>query len=58
MQNGLIILIHNGVKNTPEALDKTLTKFKKDGYEFVTVSELIYWNDYEIDYTGKQIKLN
>ena len=58
MQNGLIILIHNGVKNTPEALDKILTKLKKDGYEFVTVSELIYWDNYEIDYTGKQIKLN
>jgi len=58
VQNGLIILIHNGVENTPEALDKILTKLEKDGYEFVTVSELICWDNYEIDYTGKQIKLN
>ena len=56
VQNGSIILFHNGVKNTPEALDKILTKLKTDGYEFVTVSELVYWDDYEIDHTGRQIK--
>ena len=58
VQNGSIILFHNGIKNTPEALDKILTKLEKDGYEFVTVSELIYWADYEIDHTGKQILTN
>ena len=54
-QNGSIILFHNGVENTPEALDKILTKLKKDGYESVTVSELIYWDNYEIDHRGRQI---
>ena len=39
-ENGSIILFHNGVENTPEALDKILTKLKKDGYESVTVSVL------------------
>ena len=53
-QNGSIILFHNGVKNTPQALDKILTKLKKDGYESVTVSELIYWDNYTIDHTGRQ----
>lgn len=53
-QNGSIILFHNGVENTPEALDKILAKLEKDGYEFVTVSELIYWDNYEIDHTGRQ----
>ncbi len=53
-ENGSILLFHNGVENTPAALDKILTKLEKDGYEFVTVSELIYWNDYEIDHTGRQ----
>ncbi len=57
VQNGSIILFHNGVENTPEALDKILIKLEKDGYEFVTVSELIYWDNYEIDHTGKQIKI-
>ena len=56
VQNGSIILFHNGVENTPVALDKILTKLEKDGYEFVTVSELIYWENYEIDNTGRQIK--
>ena len=56
VQNGSILLFHNGVENTPEALDKILTKLEKDGYEFVTVSELIYWDNYEIDHSGRQIK--
>ena len=54
VQNGSIVLFHNGVENTPEALDKILTKLKTDGYEFVTVSELICWDNYEIDHMGKQ----
>ena len=37
VQNGSIILFHNGVENTPDALDKILTKLKTDGYEFVAV---------------------
>ena len=55
VQNGSIVLFHNGVENTPAALDKILTKLEKDGYEFVTVSELIYWDNYKIDHTGRQI---
>ena len=35
-QKGSILLFHNGVENTPEALDKILEKLEKDGYEFVT----------------------
>ena len=56
VQNGSIILFHNGVENTPEALDKILTKLEKNSYEFVTVSELIYWDKYELDHAGRQIK--
>ena len=55
VQNGSIILFHNGVENTPQALDKILKKLKTDGYEFVTVSELIYWDNYGIDHSGRQI---
>ena len=58
VQNGSILLFHNGVENTPEALDKILTKLEKDGYKFVTVSKLIYWDDYEIDHTGRQFKVS
>ncbi len=54
VQNGSILLFHNGVENTPDALDKILTKLEKDGYKFVTVSELIYWDNYDINHTGRQ----
>ena len=57
-ENGSILLFHNGVENTPKALRKILEKLKNDGYEFVTVSELIYWENYKIDYSGKQCTLN
>ena len=53
-ENGSILLFHNGVANTPKALRMILEKLKNDGYEFVTVSELIYWDEYKIDHTGKQ----
>lgn len=57
VQSGSILLFHNGIENTPKALDKILTKLENDGYEFVTVSELIYWDNYEIDHTGRQHKI-
>ena len=53
---GSIILFHNDIKNTPDALDRILTDLEKKGYSFVTVSELIYDDDYKIDSAGKQIK--
>ena len=57
VQNGSILLFHNGVENTPEALDMILSKLEKDGYEFVTVSKLIYWDNYTIEHTGRQANL-
>lgn len=56
--NGSIILFHNDVKNTDEALDGILTELEKKGYSFVTVSQLIYSEPYRIDATGKQFKAN
>lgn len=53
---GSIILFHNNAKFTPENLPKVLKALKKEGYKFVTVSELIYKDDYSIDHTGKQYK--
>lgn len=57
-ENGSIILFHNDVKNTPKALEKILAALTQKGYSFVTVSELIYADNYKIDSTGKQISLN
>ena len=54
-QNGSIILFHNGVENTAEALDRILTELKKQGYSFVSVNSLIYKDNFYLDHTGKQI---
>ncbi len=53
-RNGSIILFHNGVDTTAEALDKVLTELTKHGYTFVSVNDLIYTGSYSIDYTGRQ----
>ncbi|MGN1161349.1 MAG: polysaccharide deacetylase family protein [Candidatus Fimenecus sp.] len=53
---GSIILFHNGVENTAEALDQILTELEKQGYSFVSVEELIYKDNYTIDHTGRQHK--
>jgi len=54
-KNGSIILLHNGAKHTKEALPLLLCDLKNKGYEFVTVSNLIYKTNYYIDNTGMQI---
>jgi len=53
---GSILLFHNQAKFTPENLPKILEYYKNQGYEFVTISELIYKNNYYIDGSGKQIQ--
>ncbi len=55
-RNGSIVLFHNGVDTTAEALDTVLTELEKQGYSFVSVNDLIYKNDYSIDHTGRQYK--
>lgn len=52
--NGSIILFHNNAEQTPKVLDKLIKNIKKQGYEFVSLSELIYKDNYFIDHTGKQ----
>ena len=51
---GSIILSHNGTKHTADSLDMLITNIKKKGYNIVTVSELIYKDDYYIDVNGIQ----
>lgn len=52
--NGSIILMHNGAKYTPQALDAIIKGLKEQGYEIVPISELIYQSDYEMDHEGRQ----
>ena len=56
LQNGSIILCHNGAKYTAAALESLIIGLKEKGYEIVPVSELIYREDYHLDVTGRQIK--
>jgi peptidoglycan/xylan/chitin deacetylase (PgdA/CDA1 family) len=52
--NGSIILFHNNAEQTPKILDRLIKDIKKQGYQFVMVSEMIYKDNYFIDHTGKQ----
>jgi len=54
--NGSIILLHNGAKYTPEALERVITGLKDQGYELVPISQLIYTGEYTIDHEGRQHK--
>ncbi len=58
VQNGSIVLFHNDADHTPEALPTILDCLKKDGYEFVFISDLIMKDNYKIDNTGKQCKID
>lgn len=53
LQNGSIILMHNGAKNTPEALPQIIDAVRAQGYEFVPISELILDGNYTTDHEGR-----
>lgn len=57
LSNGSIILSHNGTKHTADSLELLLHNIKEKGYEVVTVSELIYKDNYTIDANGMQKQL-
>lgn len=46
--------MHNGAKNTPEALPKIIDTVKSEGYEIVPISQIIMKENYEINSQGKQ----
>ena len=53
LTSGSIILMHNGAKNTPEALPQIIDAVRAEGYEFVPISELIPEGDYTTDHEGR-----
>ncbi len=55
VKSGSILLFHNDLENTTEALPDILKSLKSQGFEFVTVKELIYPDNYTIDANGRQI---
>ena len=56
LDNGSIILSHNGTKHTADSLDMLIKSIKSEGFKLVTVSELIYKDNYTINNNGTQIK--
>ncbi len=53
LKNGSIILMHNGAKNTPEALPQIIDTIKAEGYEIVPISELLLKGEYYTDHEGR-----
>lgn len=56
VHNGSIILCHNNSDNILDALVMMLDRLTMQGYEVVSVGELVYFNDYNIDRNGIQHK--
>lgn len=52
---GSIILMHNGAKNTPEALPQIIEMIQGEGYTIVPISAILPEGDYYTDHEGKMI---
>lgn len=55
VKSGSILLFHNDLENTTEALPEILKSLRSQGFELVTVKDLIYPDNYTIDANGRQI---
>lgn len=56
VKNGSIILFHNNSDNILEALPLVIANLKNQGYKMVTLSDLVYQDNYTIDSNGIQHK--
>ena len=52
ISGGSILLFHNDLENTTQALPTVLKSLKEQGFELCTVSELLLEGDYTIDSNG------
>ncbi len=52
---GSILLFHNNAKYTPGNLPRIIQKLQGEGYKFEKIGDLIYKDNYKIDYSGKQV---
>lgn len=53
-KSGSILLFHNDLQNTTEALPNILKGLKEKGFEFVTIDELVLHDNFTIDANGEQ----
>ncbi|MBE5737409.1 MAG: deacetylase [Clostridiales bacterium] len=58
VKNGSIVLFHNQGLHTSKAIETIIKELKQQGYEFVSIGELIYKQDYHMLADGTQIKNN
>lgn len=58
VKDGSIILFHNNAKYITEYLPIILERLKNEGYEMVTINELIHKDNYYMDNNGRQIRLD
>lgn len=54
VRNGSIILLHNDTKYTAQILPNIVKGLREKGYTMVPVSQLIYKDNYYIDFEGRQ----
>ena len=47
---------NNDTKHTAEGLQQIIDTIQSEGYEIVPLDELIYFENYEINHEGRQIK--
>lgn len=52
IQDGSVILMHDLYETTAEAVERLLPKLKKQGYQFVTVSDLFEYRDVTLEAGG------
>lgn len=57
VRKGSIVLFHNNAKYTTQALPSILDYLISEGYRIVPISELILKDNYRIDHTGRQVKV-
>ena len=50
---GSIILLHNGAKNTPQALPMIIEAIRAQGYEIVPISQILLKGSYTTDHEGR-----
>ncbi len=56
VKSGSIVLFHNQGLHTAEALPTIISQLKSKGYEFVSIGELIYRNNYQMRTDGTQVQ--
>ena len=53
VQDGSIVLMHNGAKNTPAALPSIIEGIQAKGFEIVLIKDLIPEGEYYTDVQGE-----